>query len=247
MGVSAAIIVKDSERCMARCLDSILNAVDEVIVVDTGSSDRTVAIIESYQIKHDHVKLFHFAWVDDFSAARNYSLSKVTNNWVFVVDSDDVLPEQDQLKVREYVNRMNKKNEQVVFDIVYDNTVNGVITESIPNGYVRLFPAELRYEDKIHEQISFGNLKRIQSDIHLLHDGYDINVIDIKEKKKRNLTMLIESLKEDNENARLWFHLGREMSVVDKDKALRYLDIAETKAKGAELIKLIQASKEELN
>ncbi|MEK3772572.1 glycosyltransferase family 2 protein [Paenibacillus sp. FSL R5-0887] len=247
MGVSAALIVKDSERCLARCLDSIVDAVDEVIVVDTGSSDRTVAIIESYQNKHDHVKLFHFAWINDFSAARNYSLSKVTNNWVFIVDSDDVLPEQDQPKVREYVNRMNKKNEQAVFDIVYDNTVDGIITESISNGYVRLFPSELRYEDKIHEQISFGTLKRIQSDIHLLHDGYDINFIDLKEKKKRNLNMLIESLKEDNDNARLWLHLGREMSVVDKDKARRYLDIAETKAKSIELIKWIQRSKEDLN
>ncbi|MFF2912232.1 glycosyltransferase family 2 protein [Paenibacillus sp. NPDC057934] len=246
MGVSAALIVKDSERCMARCLDSIIGAVDEVIVVDTGSSDRTIAIIESYQNKHNHVKLFHFGWIDDFSAARNYSLSKVTNDWVFVVDSDDVLPQQDQLKVRELVNKMNKTNEQAVFDIVYDNTIDGVITESIPNGYVRLFPAVLRYEDKIHEQISFGNLKRIQSDIHLLHDGYDFNIIDLKEKKKRNLNMLIESLKEDNENARLWLHLGREMSVVDKDKARRYLDIAETKAKSAELIKWIRHSKEDL-
>lgn len=59
--------------------------------------------------------------------------------------------------------------------------------------------------------------------------------------------MLIESLKEDNDNARLWLHLGREMSVVDKDKARRYLDIAETKAKSIELIKWIQRSKEDLN
>ncbi|MBT2291623.1 glycosyltransferase family 2 protein [Paenibacillus albidus] len=246
MGVSAAIIVKDSERCMARCLDSILEAVDEIIVVDTGSSDGTVAILESYRNKHDHVKLYHFKWIDDFSAARNFSLSKVSNEWVFVVDSDDVLPEADCNKIREYTNEMDDMKEKAVFDIIYDNTVEGVITESIPSGYVRLFPSQLRYEDKIHEQISYGALQRIQSDIHLLHDGYDTNVIDLKEKKKRNLSMLIESLKEDNENARLWLHLGREMSVVDKDKARRYLEIAESKAQSVELMKWIQESKKEL-
>jgi len=108
-----------------------------------------------------------------------------------------------------------------------------------------LFPSELRYADKIHEQISYGSFERIQSDIHLLHDGYDINIVDLKEKKKRNLTMLVDSLKEDNENARLWLHLGREMSVVDKEKARRYLDIAESTAQGEELMRWIRDSKKD--
>jgi len=119
---------------MNRCIDSILEAVDEIIIVGTGSTG-TIEIIESYQKKHEHVKLFHFDWIDDFSAARNYSLSKVSNDWVFVVDSDDVLPEKDRHKIREYIRGMDNRGEKGVFDIIYDNTVNGVITESIPTGY----------------------------------------------------------------------------------------------------------------
>lgn len=72
-------------------------------------------------------------------------------------------------------------------DSIYDITVAGEIVEVIPEGYVRLFPSNLRYKDTIHERITFGDIPRIQSDIHLLHDGYDINLVDIKAKKSEIL------------------------------------------------------------
>ncbi|AOZ93244.1 glycosyltransferase family 2 protein [Paenibacillus crassostreae] len=246
MSVSAAMIIKNSERCVSRCLDSILTAVDEIIVVDTGSTDRSIQIVESYVQKYDHVKLFHFEWVNDFSAARNYSLDQVSNEWVFIVDSDDVLPLEDHHKIRSYVDSMNSIGQKCVYDIIYDNTVAGEIVEVIPVGYVRLFPSNLRYKDMIHEQITFGDIPRIQSDIHLLHDGYDINLVDIKAKKKRNIELLIKNLGEDNDNARLWLHLGREMSVIDKEKATRYLNIAQSKANNPELLNLIIKEKNSL-
>lgn len=246
MGVSAAMIVKNSERCIERCLDSIVTAVDEVVVVDTGSSDRTVEIIKSYSQRYTHLKLYHFEWIDDFSAARNFSLSKVNHDWAFVVDSDDILPPEDHDKIREYTSSMDQQGQKAVFDVVYDNSVDGVITESIPVGYVRLFPSDLRFQDRIHEQIIYAPLPRIQSDIHLLHDGYDWNQVDLKVKKKRNIDLLIQSLQADQDNARLWMHLGREMSVLDQDKALRYLEIAESKTNNVELLEWILKSKQDL-
>jgi glycosyltransferase involved in cell wall biosynthesis len=240
MGVSAAMIVKDSERCIARCLDSIVNAVDEIVIVDTGSEDATIAIINQYIQKHPHIKLYHFKWIDDFAAARNYSLEQVTHEWVFVVDSDDVLPSTEQTKVHSYIHRQKEIGQEAVFDIIYDNTVAGEIVEVIPVGYVRLFPAHLRYMDRIHEQISYGDLPRLSSDIHLLHDGYDVNIVDLKAKKKRNIDLLIASLQSNQGNARLWLHLAREMSVLDLPKALRYLDIAESKTSNHDLLLLIR-------
>ncbi|UYO05188.1 glycosyltransferase family 2 protein [Paenibacillus sp. PSB04] len=247
MGVSAAMIVRDSERCISRCLDSIITAVDEIVIVDTGSTDQTVAIIESYAQGHEHIRLYHFDWINDFSAARNYSLEQVTNKWVFVVDSDDVLPAADHDKIRSYVNAYDSLGQEAVFDIIYDNTLNGEIVEVIPVGYVRLFPSRLRYRDMIHEQITFGDMPRLQSDIHLLHDGYDINLVDVMSKKKRNIELLIQNLKADNDNARLWLHLGREMSVLDKEKALRYLKIAVSKTTNSELLVLIRKEIESIS
>ncbi|WP_315793788.1 glycosyltransferase family 2 protein [Paenibacillus sp. BIC5C1] len=240
MSVSAAMIVKDSERCIARCLDSIVDAVDEIVIVDTGSEDATIAIIKEYIQKHPYIKLYHYEWIDDFAAARNYSLQQVTHDWVFVVDSDDVLPATEQTKVRSYVQKQKEIGQEAVFDIIYDNTVAGEIVEVIPVGYVRLFPSHLRYTDRIHEQISCGDIPRLASDIHLLHDGYDINIIDLKAKKKRNIDLLIASLQSNQNNARLWLHLAREMSILDLSKALRYLDIAESKTSNPDLLLLIR-------
>lgn len=240
MSVSAAMIVKDSERCIARCLGSIVDAVDEIVIVDTGSTDATITIINQFIQKYPHIKLYHYEWIDDFAAARNYSLEQVTHDWVFVVDSDDVLPATEQTKVRSYVRKQNEIGQETVFDIIYDNTVAGEIVEVIPMGYVRLFPSRLRYTDRIHEQISYGDIPRLASDIHLLHDGYDINIIDLKAKKKRNIDLLIASLQSNQNNARLWLHLAREMSVLDLSKALRYLDIAESKTSNPDLLLLIR-------
>ncbi|MEK5478227.1 glycosyltransferase family 2 protein [Paenibacillus sp. FSL R5-0407] len=246
MGVSAAMIIRDSERSIERCLNSIIAAVDEIVIVDTGSTDRTIEIVSSYCEAHEQVKLYHFEWINDFSAARNFSLSKVSHDWVFVVDSDDYLPADDRGKIKSYTSQMDQEGRKCVFDIVYDNSVDGKIVESIAYGYVRLFPSSLRYEDMIHEQIVYAPLERIRSDIHLEHDGYDMNQVDIKAKKKRNIELLILNLQQDQNNARLWMHLGREMSGLDNEKALRYLNLAESKTTNAELLGWIEMSKQDL-
>ena len=71
--ISLCMIVKNEEKVLARCLDSIADLMDEIIIVDTGSSDNTKEIAKKYTDK-----IYDFAWIDDFSAARNYSFSKAT-------------------------------------------------------------------------------------------------------------------------------------------------------------------------
>jgi glycosyltransferase involved in cell wall biosynthesis len=244
--VSAVMIAKNEDRCMERCMMSILPAVDEIIVVDTGSTDFTIDIVNRLAAQHEQIKLYHFEWIDDFSAARNYALEQATHDWVFVVDADDVLPPEHADRVKELVAEMNKQNKKAVFDVVYDNTVDGVITSSYPKGYIRLFPANLRYKDMIHEQLVFGSMERIQSDIHLLHDGYDRNVVDVHAKKKRNLVLLHQNLQSDKTNAHLWFQLGLEMQGIDNAKALRFLEIAESLTTSTDLISWIQKTRASL-
>ena len=85
--VSCCMIVKNEEQNMQRCLERISQFVDEVIVVDTGSTDRTKEIAATFP----KVRLFDFPWVNDFAAARNFSLDQATNDWVFVLDADELV------------------------------------------------------------------------------------------------------------------------------------------------------------
>ena len=82
------MIVKNEASVLARCLDSVRGAVDEIVIADTGSTDETPAIARRYT---DMV--YPFAWCDDFSAARNFCFSKATGDYLMWLDADDVLPE----------------------------------------------------------------------------------------------------------------------------------------------------------
>ena len=89
--VSLCMIVKNEEAVLARCLDSIRDAVDEIVIVDTGSSDATKEIAAHYTDK-----VYDFAWIDDFAAARNFSFSKAGMDFIMWLDADDVFTEQDR-------------------------------------------------------------------------------------------------------------------------------------------------------
>jgi GT2 family glycosyltransferase len=86
MKISAALIVKNEEHCLDRCLASLASAVDEIVVVDTGSEDQTKAVARRYTDR-----VFDYRWHNDFAAARQYSFEQVTGDWVLWVDADDVV------------------------------------------------------------------------------------------------------------------------------------------------------------
>lgn len=91
--ISCCMIVKNEEKVLARCMDSIADLMDEIIIVDTGSTDRTKEIAARYTDK-----IYDFPWIDDFSAARNFAFSKATKDYIYSADADEVLnPENHQL------------------------------------------------------------------------------------------------------------------------------------------------------
>jgi len=146
---SLAMIVKNEESVLARCLDSIKDIVDEIIIVDTGSTDQTVEIAKLYT---DHV--YHFKWVDDFSKARNYSFSKATCDYIMWLDADDYLEDVEQEKLLELKNNFNPNIDVAM--LKYNIRVDefGNVTMSNHRERILKRSKNFKWEEPVHECIT---------------------------------------------------------------------------------------------
>jgi O-antigen biosynthesis protein len=114
--LSICLIVKNEERHLVKCLKSVRDVADELIVVDTGSTDKTIDIAKVFG-----AKVFDFPWTGDFSAARNYSLEQATGNWILILDADEVLSPLDFKKLKEIIRR---KSSPIAYSIATRNYIN---------------------------------------------------------------------------------------------------------------------------
>jgi glycosyltransferase involved in cell wall biosynthesis len=177
--VSLCMITKNEEKYLANCLASARAIVDEIIVVDTGSTDQTRAIATVFG-----AKVFDFEWSDDFSAARNFSLSKAIGEWILILDADEVISSQDHDQFRKIIH--TPVTGPVAFAIVTRNytvqantigwTANdGTYNEEeagvgwIPSQKVRLFYNDdrIRFEYPVHEMVDPA-LQRLGIPIEIL-------------------------------------------------------------------------------
>lgn len=162
--ISLCMIVKNEEDILKRCLDSLDGLYDEAIIVDTGSTDSTKEIAKEYTDK-----VFDFQWIDDFSAARNYAMSKATCDYVYMADADEVIDEENRKKFLVLKEALDKDVE--IVQMAYVN--------QLENGSVYNFDRELRaklykrcrsftFVDPIHEVVR-ENPVVYDSDIDIIH------------------------------------------------------------------------------
>ncbi len=149
--ISLCMIVKNEEDVLARCLDSVADLVEEMIIVDTGSTDRTMEIAKSYP----KVKLYEFAWIDDFAAARNFAFSKATQEYIYSADADEVLDEEN--RKRFLLLKQALLPEVEIVQMKYGNqlefgTVYNYDEEYRPKLFKRL--REFKWHEAIHETIN---------------------------------------------------------------------------------------------
>ena len=143
--ISLCMIVKNEAHCLGRCLNSVHNHVDEIIIVDTGSEDSTVDIAQQYG-----AKVFHFPWRHDFAAARNFSLEQARGQWILYLDADEELeapPENCSLRAL---------TERSDVDAYYFDIKNfSDNDELVRHINIRLFRnnPHYRFEGRLHEQI----------------------------------------------------------------------------------------------
>ena len=220
--LSVCLIVKNEEKYLFDCLDSLRSLSPEFIVVDTGSTDSTISIAESF-----NCNIFHKEWVNDFSAARNESLKHATGEWILYIDADERLDKSSIKELQRIISSSSKTGYFCTLTSV-DNS-NGR-----PNmmRYIRLFRHSngIRFEGRVHEQIHQSlrnnNYNFLDSGIRLIHLGYDISQEDMKVKALRNLNLLEEDYLE-NKLGYTSFQIGSSYAILnDKANASKYFAAA---------------------
>ncbi len=224
--LSLCMIVKDEEAMIGRCLEAARDAVDEIVVVDTGSTDRTVEIAESHG-----ARVLHHAWDGDFSAARNASFDAATGDWVMYLDADEVLVADDAQRLRALTGRTWRE----AFFLTETNHTGDIDDgTAITHDAMRVFRnrPEYRFEGRIHEQIAqhlpaYLPERLERTTVRVEHFGYLGAVRDTKDKSNRNLELLERQVAEGVDNPFLHFNLGSEYAAAgDAPRALTHFERA---------------------
>ena len=156
------MIVKNESKKLERCLSSVTNIANEIIIVDTGSEDNTKEIALSF-----NAKVFDFKWTFSFSEARNYSISKSTGDYNLIIDADEYVTKCDIDELQTFIENNDIIGKVKLIDLF--NNKDRINREHI---YItRFLPKGIYYTRKIHEQID-SVLPRINTPIELTHDGY---------------------------------------------------------------------------
>lgn len=235
MILSIGMIVKNEEKYLKKCLEAlkpILDNVDsELIVADTGSTDKTVEIAKNYT---DNV--YHFEWVNDFSAARNSTLERAKGEWYMFIDADEILQSCDDL-INFFNSGEYKKYYTASFTVrSYTVAKNGVIDRSIFQDFsaVRLTVKQekIYFENPIHEQLTYYVKPLKNLNVIADHYGYlFFNEEDAKKKSERNLKPLLDKLEAaDGEIIADDYLIYKEIAdayalVNNKEKEKEYIDL----------------------
>ncbi len=225
--LSLCMIVRDEEEMLPRSLAAARAAVDEIIVVDTGSTDRTVEIAREFG-----AKVIEQEWTGSFADARNASFDAATGDWIMYLDADEVLVADDAERLREVTGRTWRE----AFYLVETN-FTGELGDgtAVTHNALRVFRnrPEYRFEGRIHEQIAHRlpskMPERIEiTDVRVEHYGYLGVVRDAKDKSRRNIELL-ERQRDDAEDQTgfLHFNLGSEYAALgENDNALHSFERA---------------------
>ncbi|GIW21318.1 MAG: hypothetical protein KatS3mg068_0325 [Candidatus Sericytochromatia bacterium] len=187
-GISVCIIVKNEEVYISECINSVKEIANEIIVLDTGSTDNTITLA-----KESGANVFYYLWDNNFANARNKSIEYAKYKWIFILDSDEVLlnPKEAKKELEKYLN----DKDVLCIDVTR--------IEKVDNSKFRLTRIfrkhkKIYFEGSIHEQINHiindilekCNMKTVYSDLKILHYGYLSEVMERKKTNNRNLYML---------------------------------------------------------
>lgn len=203
--ITFGLMVRDEESVIGRCIDAIRSEItsnDEILVVDTGSTDRTIEIASAYP----EVRVLQFPWRDSFAEVRNFCLNNAASDFIFFIDADEILAPSSINRLRHrlpHISRIHPDGFQI--NPVIRNT-NGSITRGVP----RILPRRIlgHFYGRVHERFRLNdNTKDLAiasfNDVIIEHDGYTEARVELKRKSERNCNLLEKMIIEDPDE--LWW------------------------------------------
>ena len=220
--LTLSMIVKNEEKYLRECLESVKGIADEIVLVDTGSTDATLNIAKEF-----NCKIYEFQWVNDFSAARNFALSKSTGEWILYLDADERLIPASKDELNKLVSGNKKAGIQCIVNSIDEAKEQPQIMK-----YIRLFRRTegIGFEGKVHEQIEaslrLNNYEILDSGIEIIHVGYNVPKAELEAKALRNLELL-KAEYEKEKSSYYAYQLANTYSIIkNREEARRYYKIA---------------------
>lgn len=200
MKISLCMIVKNEESVLSRCLQSVKDCVDEIVITDTGSTDGTVTVARGFTDR-----LYFFAWNDNFSDARNFAFSKATGDYLLWLDADDFISPQNAERLKALKKELELTKPDVVicpYDTAFDEAGNTLFTYYRERLLKRT--ANFLWQGRVHECIAPRG-KILRSEFRVFHLGSE------KERGARNLHIYQKWAAEEPLCGRDLFYYGREL------------------------------------
>ncbi|MCM1173593.1 MAG: glycosyltransferase [Blautia sp.] len=222
--ISVCIIAKNEEKHIAECLKRLKPFHYEIVLVDTGSTDGTLKIAADYTDR-----IYHFTWIDDFSAARNFAADRASNDWILSIDCDEYLESIDENELSELMRQHPEETGRILLRNRFEQ---GGLTSFENVRLCRLFNRKSYcFTGAIHEQVTQKDaspdiVRAFAAPITVLHVGYDGSEEEMQAKSRRNITLLEQELASAGPDAYLYYQLGQScMRLKDYDKACEWFDL----------------------
>lgn len=206
--ISQCMIVKNEEKNIERALSWGRSVMYEQVVVDTGSTDRTVELARKMG-----AKICEFLWIDDFSAAKNYAIEQCSGDWIALLDADEYMMPEDVKKLPGYIKEMNRRNLDGLSTGWQQLDGEGKIFSS--GTQVRIFRnlPDIRYRRRIHEQLESQSGRELRlgdavKELSIFHTGYQGQAFEQKKKSGRNRKLILEELRNNPDDYEMMGYMG---------------------------------------
>jgi len=217
--LSQCLIVKNEEKNIERALGWAKDVAYEQIVVDTGSTDRTVELAEKMG-----AKVCHFKWINDFGAAKNFAIDQAKGNWIAILDADEYMPQEDVKELMILLKKVQSSPELLKqFDSVNcswlqiddEGKTFAVLTQQ------RIFQnrPDLRYVGKIHEAIRLRNNCLNAENLRIMHTGYAQTSFNEADKRERNIKLLRDEHERDPNDPHIILYLADTIKAAGTEEA----------------------------